>query len=194
MSKLIAIFNQKGGVGKTTTNINLATCLATNKKRVLVIDIDPQGNTTSGLGIEKNKLDNTIYELLTDEKVNAKDVIIPTGIKNMDIIPSNVELAGVINGAALSRARNELSVSAEDLCALQVPDLGEMVLAAAPGSGMEVNYARVRDALMELMREAAARLVETADAIAAFESDMETTDAQIEGHGRGLLQSIGGER
>ena len=94
MSKLIAIFNQKGGVGKTTTNINLATCLATNKKRVLVIDIDPQGNTTSGLGIEKNKLDNTIYELLTDEKVNAKDVIIPTGIKNMDIIPSNVELAG----------------------------------------------------------------------------------------------------
>ena len=91
MSKLIAIFNQKGGVGKTTTNINLATCLATNKKRVLVIDIDPQGNTTSGLGIEKNKLDNTIYELLTDEKVNAKDVIIPTGIKNMDIIPSNIE-------------------------------------------------------------------------------------------------------
>lgn len=100
----------------------------------------------------------------------------------------------IINGAALSRARNELSVSAEDLCALQVPDLGEMVLAAAPGSGMEVNYARVRDALMELTREAAARLVETADAIAAFESDMEATDAQIEGHGRGLLQSIGGER
>ena len=64
MGKAIAIFNQKGGVGKTTTNINLAACLAIKGKKVLVLDIDPQGNTTSGLGISKRGLENTMYEVL----------------------------------------------------------------------------------------------------------------------------------
>lgn len=94
MGKAIAIFNQKGGVGKTTTNINLAACLAMKGKKILVLDIDPQGNTTSGLGIAKKGLQNTMYEVLIDENVEPIDAIIHTGIKNLDLIPASVQLAG----------------------------------------------------------------------------------------------------
>ncbi|MFA5527072.1 MAG: AAA family ATPase [Peptostreptococcales bacterium] len=94
MGKAIAIFNQKGGVGKTTTNINLAACLALKGKKILVIDIDSQGNTTSGLGIDKRNLKNTIYEILIDDTIDPKDAIIETGVKNLSIIPSSVKLAG----------------------------------------------------------------------------------------------------
>ncbi len=93
MSKIITIFNQKGGVGKTTTNVNLSACLARMNKKILVIDIDPQGNTTSGLGIDKNKLELSIYDALVD-KVDIRETVIPTNIKNLDIVPSNVDLAG----------------------------------------------------------------------------------------------------
>lgn len=94
MGKAIAIFNQKGGVGKTTTNINLAACLALKGKKVLVLDIDPQGNTTSGLGIVKKGLTRTSYELLVDDSLDPKDAILPSGFKNLDIIPASVQLAG----------------------------------------------------------------------------------------------------
>lgn len=94
MGKAIAIFNQKGGVGKTTTNINLATCLAIRGKKILVLDIDPQGNTTSGLGISKKELKNTMYEVLIDENVGPMDAVIQTGIPNLDLIPASVQLAG----------------------------------------------------------------------------------------------------
>jgi chromosome partitioning protein len=94
LGKAIAIFNQKGGVGKTTTNINLAACLAQMGKKVLVIDIDPQGNTTSGLGISKKDLKHSTYELLTEETINTRDTIMRTGVENMDIIPANAQLAG----------------------------------------------------------------------------------------------------
>ncbi|MGI6751716.1 MAG: ParA family protein [Anaerovoracaceae bacterium] len=94
MGKAIAIFNQKGGVGKTTTNINLAACLAIKGKKILVLDIDPQGNTTSGLGISKKNLERTMYEVLIDEKIQPEDAILTTPIPNLDIIPASVELAG----------------------------------------------------------------------------------------------------
>lgn len=94
MGKAIAIFNQKGGVGKTTTNINLAACLAQMGKKVLVIDIDPQGNTTSGLGISKKDLKHSTYELLTEENIDTRDTIMRTGVENLDIIPANAQLAG----------------------------------------------------------------------------------------------------
>lgn len=94
MGKAIAIFNQKGGVGKTTTNINLASCLALKGQKVLILDIDPQGNTTSGMGISKKGLTKTSYEVLVDEKMNPKEAIMPTGIANLDIIPASVQLAG----------------------------------------------------------------------------------------------------
>ncbi|HVI39793.1 MAG TPA: AAA family ATPase [Anaerovoracaceae bacterium] len=94
MGKAIAIFNQKGGVGKTTTNINLAACLALKGKKILILDIDPQGNTTSGMGISKKGLEKTMYEVLISDKLEPVDAIIPTRIKNLDIIPASVQLAG----------------------------------------------------------------------------------------------------
>ena len=97
MGRIIAIANQKGGVGKTTTSINLASALAEKGKKVLVIDTDPQGNTTSGFGIDKNEIDHTIYELMIGEcsidEVITQNVV--KGIDGVDIIPSNVNLAAV---------------------------------------------------------------------------------------------------
>jgi chromosome partitioning protein len=94
LGKAIAIFNQKGGVGKTTTNINLAACLALRGKRVLVLDIDPQGNTTSGLGVSKKELDNTVYNILVDDNYDPRNAIIHTEVENLDLIPASVDLAG----------------------------------------------------------------------------------------------------
>ena len=92
MGRIIAIANQKGGVGKTTTSINLSSCIAAKGKKVLVVDIDPQGTTTSGYGIEKNDLDNTIYELMLGD-CSIEDCIIKDVIENISILPSNVNLA-----------------------------------------------------------------------------------------------------
>ena len=92
MGRAIAIANQKGGVGKTTTAINLSACLAAKRKKVLVIDMDPQGNTTSGFGVEKNELENTVYELILGE-CSVEECLIKNVVKNVSIIPSNVNLA-----------------------------------------------------------------------------------------------------
>ena len=94
MGKAIAIFNQKGGVGKTTTNINLAACRAIKGKKILILDIDPQGNTTSGVGISKKDLDITTHEILVEDTYHPEEAIISTGIENLDIMPASVQLAG----------------------------------------------------------------------------------------------------
>lgn len=93
MGRIIAVANQKGGVGKTTTSINLASCLAELHKKVLLVDVDPQGNGTSGVGIEKNSVDNTAYTMITGN-CSIESAIISTEIENLDVIASNVNLAG----------------------------------------------------------------------------------------------------
>ena len=94
LGKAIAIFNQKGGVGKTTTNINLSACLAKKGCRVLLLDIDPQGNTTSGLGISKRDMTDSMYDVLISDDYDPHDAIRQTMVEGMDLIPASVELAG----------------------------------------------------------------------------------------------------
>ena len=93
MKRIIAIANQKGGVGKTTTTVNLSACLAEAGKRVLVIDMDPQGNTTSGFGLDKEGTENTVYDVLIGE-CDLKDAIRTTAVKKLDIVTSNIDLTG----------------------------------------------------------------------------------------------------
>ena len=93
MSKVVAVFNQKGGVGKTTTNVNLTASLGAMGKKVLVLDLDPQGNTTSGYGIDKNTVESTIYEIMLDG-ADIKEAILNTEFDNIDIIASATELSG----------------------------------------------------------------------------------------------------
>jgi len=93
MGRVLAIANQKGGVGKTTTAVNLAACLALHRKKVVAIDIDPQGNTTSGLGIDRRRIRRSIYHVLVEE-TPIKEVILPTAIRRLHLVPATIDLAG----------------------------------------------------------------------------------------------------
>ena len=93
MGEIISFSNQKGGVGKTTTCVNVAAFHAKYGKKVLIVDMDPQGNATTGLGFDKSTVKHSVYNLLIDDE-DVYNVIAPTGIENLDIAPSSIELAG----------------------------------------------------------------------------------------------------
>ena len=106
MGKVFAITNQKGGVGKTTTAVNLGSCLAVLGKKVLILDNDPQGNATSGLGIEKNSIKQCIYDVLISE-VPIEEVILPTQVTNLFAVPAALRLAGAENELVGMMARDQ---------------------------------------------------------------------------------------
>ncbi|MCC3359352.1 ParA family protein [Bacillus sp. HNG] len=141
MGKIISISNQKGGVGKTTTSVNLSACLAYVGKRVLLVDIDPQGNATSGCGIEKANVDQCIYDVLVDD-VEAKDVTVPTTVENLYMIPATIQLAGaeielvptISREVRLKRALDEVRDQYDYIIIDCPPSLGLLTLNALTAS------------------------------------------------------------
>lgn len=118
LMKTICVFNQKGGVGKTTTSVNLSAALAYMGKKVLLVDIDPQANATQGIGVDRSSLSLTVYDAIT-QSTPLKDIIISTDVKNLDIVPANIDLAGVeielsqVKSGREQRIRNALETVKE---------------------------------------------------------------------------------
>lgn len=132
MGKIIAITNQKGGVGKTTTAVNLSACLAYKGKKVLILDCDPQGNTTSGFGIDKDSVKLSVYDCLADSE-NTKNAIIKTKYRNLSIIPSLPELsAAEIELASEENREYILSEALKDIKA----DYDYIIIDSPPALGM----------------------------------------------------------
>lgn len=137
MGKIIAIANQKGGVGKTTTSVNLSACLAFLGKKVLIVDIDPQGNATSGVGIDKGEVDECIYDVLVED-VNPSKVVKETIIDGLHIIPSTIQLAGaeielvptISREVRLSRALEKISDDYDYVLIDCPPSLGLLTINA----------------------------------------------------------------
>ena len=131
MGKIISFSNQKGGVGKTTSAVNTAAALAKKNKRVLLIDLDSQGNATSGLGISRREVSFSVFDIIIGEK-DARDVIIKTNFKNLDLIPSSIDLAGA--ELALSEESDRNSILKEALCDI-TSDYDYIVIDCPPSLG-----------------------------------------------------------
>ena len=145
MGKTISIFNQKGGVGKTTTCVNFAACLGHKGKKTLLVDCDPQGNSTSGVGIDKSTLEASSYDILIND-VAAKDVIIKTNFKNLSVLPANMDLAG----AELELADNENRFKAlKKALASVVMDYDYIIIDCPPSLGLlSLNALTASDTLI----------------------------------------------
>ncbi|WP_288814521.1 ParA family protein [uncultured Varibaculum sp.] len=137
-ARIIAMCNQKGGVGKTTTTINLAASLAEYGRKVLIVDFDPQGAATAGLGVNGNDLDATIYNVLLDRNVTVEQVIHPTAIEGMDLVPANIDLSAaeiqmvneVAREMALARALHPVSEKYDVILIDCQPSLGLLTVNA----------------------------------------------------------------
>lgn len=132
MGKVIAVANQKGGVGKTTSSVNLSACLAYYGHKTLLVDIDPQGNATSGLGVNKADVDQCIYDVLVED-LEAKDVVIPTNVENLDVVPATIQLAGAEIELVPTISREARLKKA---LASAVPDYDYIIIDCPPSLGL----------------------------------------------------------
>ena len=151
-ARIVAVCNQKGGVGKTTTTINLGAALAEQGRRVLLVDFDPQGALSVGLGIQPHELDSTVYNLLMERGTTAHDVMIKTAVQGMDLMPSNIDLSGAevqlvhevgreyVLGGALEEVLPEYDVIMIDC----QPSLGLLTINALACAAGRADPARVR--------------------------------------------------
>lgn len=136
MTKIIAIANQKGGVAKTTTAVNLSACLAQAGQKVLLIDLDPQGNASSGLGIAKQKLTQCIYDVLIND-VPLSNVIQKTELKNLYVVPARIELAGAEIELVMQNSReHRLKETFQQYLAEQNPEFNYIIIDCPPSLGI----------------------------------------------------------
>ena len=172
-ARVVAVCNQKGGVGKTTTTINLGAALAEHGRRVLLVDFDPQGALSVGLGIQPHELDGTIYNLLMERNLGVHDVVIKTSVNGMDLLPSNIDLSGAevqlvhevgrefVLGRVLQPITNEYDIILID-CQPSLGLLTVNALACADGVlvPLECEYFALRGValLMETIEKVSSRL------------------------------------
>ena len=145
MGKIVAVFNQKGGVGKTTTVVNLAAALGAKGKKTLLIDIDPQGNSTSGVGIDKSEVEYSTYDMLINS-VSARAILVETEFKNLDILPADMNLAGAEIELAELENRNRVLKKA---IATLVMDYDYIIVDCPPSLGLlSINALVAADTLI----------------------------------------------
>lgn len=146
MSKVIAVTNQKGGVGKTTTSVNLSAALAYMGKKVLLIDIDPQANATQGIGVDRTSLELTVYDAIT-QSTPLKDIIIPTDVERLNIVPANIDLAGV--EIELSRVKSGREQRLKNALDLEKDNYDYVIIDCPPALGLlNTNALTASDAVL----------------------------------------------